>query len=340
MSESPHLPEDVRKPATLSMEPAVLNVHARLCNSNPVKEALLAILPDIQNAMGIRPKQQAPVRKKTKRSGNASEEEVPPEEPKAAGVAKAQAKVERELSTGGDDDVGAAEHESMLGSDISDDDLARFDDRLASSDGEDEEGSDMDVEAIEKRLAAEGVPRKPTTSIYDHAADLSLSDAESETSYASPEPQKAKAPALKNSAFLPSLSMGGYISGSGSDIEDIDEPPKKNRRGQRARQQIWEKKFGAKAKHLQGPKAKEGRNAGWDPKRGAIDSGERRGKGGWRGEQPRGGPTRSGMPAQESKPKHRDDSGPIHPSWEAAKKAKDKKMAAPAAFEGKKIRFD
>jgi hypothetical protein len=38
-------------------------------------------------------------------------------------------------------------------------------------------------------------------------------------------------------------------------------------------------------------------------------------------------------------PKKRDDTGPLHPSWEAAKRAKEKK-AVPVVFSGKKISFD
>jgi hypothetical protein len=153
----------------------------------------------------------------------------------------------------------------------------------------------------------------------------------------------------KASSFIPSLSLGGYISGSGSDPEsDIDvEPARKNRRGQRARQQIWEKKFGTGAKHL--GKVKEDRNQGWDAKRGATDGVKGRrseraqkertasGAGGSRGLAGK----RGGAAGNSAAPrrKHNDDEGPLHPSWEAAKKAKEKK-SVPVAFAGKKTTFD
>jgi len=140
--------------------------------------------------------------------------------------------------------------------------------------------------------------------------------------------------------------MGGYWSGSESEAEDFEDgPPKKNRRGQRARQAIAEKKFGKSAKHLQNQDkaGKNDRNAGWDAKRGATD---RTGPRGVRGA-PRGG--RFERPGQDRgvrndaaeppKKKHRDDQGSLHPSWEAAKKAKEAKKVT-AAFEGKKISFD
>jgi len=69
---------------------------------------------------------------------------------------------------------------------------------------------------------------------------------------AKPSPPKSTKPALAaksstttTSQFLPSLAVG-YIRGGSSDVdEDIDDEIKerKNRRGQRARQAIWEKKI-------------------------------------------------------------------------------------------------
>ncbi|KAK6854433.1 hypothetical protein PG995_009526 [Apiospora arundinis] len=103
----------------------------------------------------------------------------------------------------------------------------------------------------------------------DEGKESSGSDSEAVT----PPPKKkrvAKPVATRDgdSTFLPSL-MGGYISGSESDASDVDvAPARNNRRGQRARQAIWEKKFKQEAKHLNKPK--DSRDAGWDPKRGAV----------------------------------------------------------------------
>lgn len=184
-----------------------------------------------------------------------------------------------------------------------------------------------------------------------------------------------------DSTFLPTL-MGGYISGSES-ASDVDvAPARKNRRGQRARQAIWEKKFKEEAKHLK--KMQNARDAGWDMKRGAVESDgkpwkkgslldiKNKGKGGGNeeggdakeggapargGDRGRGGggggrggfgagrggrdnaPAAGAAAPPPRAPKKRDDSGPLHPSWEAKKKAKEKeKLSAP--FQGKKITFD
>ena len=205
-----------------------------------------------------------------------------------------------------------------------------------------------DVDDLEQRLLHETAPERPPRSIsqqYDVEADLSLSSSNSRSVSASPEPQKASI--TKNTSFLPSLTMGGYISGSGSDIDDVDLAPKKNRRGQRARQQIWEQKYGVKAKHLQKQGGSTSRDD-WDPKRGAVEGNAR--KRGTFGRERRSSPDHTvagahsagsgrSKPVKDVKKIRRDDQGSLHPSWQAAKKAKEKKEA-PVAFQGKKITFD
>jgi len=134
-----------------------------------------------------------------------------------------------------------------------------------------------------------------------------------------------------DSTFLPSL-MGGYISGSES-ASDVDVAPRKNRLGQKQRQAIWEKKFGAKAKHLQQPqkpqggKGKNKRDDGWDMRRGAVGEEDERQRKPWKKgiENPLAALRKGGRAGEEEakrKPTKKDDEGPLHPSWEARKKAK------------------
>ncbi|KAG5365333.1 Protein bud22 [Yarrowia sp. C11] len=143
----------------------------------------------------------------------------------------------------------------------------------------------------------------------------------------------------------PQMSMAtGYISGS--DDEDIDndkvvkgatKKERKNRRGQAARQRIWELKYGTQANHLKKQrqerydksqqlqkeweereaKRQERRNRMSQEEREAEDERQRRKKLGLKPE-----------------PKfHRDDSGPLHPSWQA------KKAQSNVSFAGKKMVF-
>ena len=118
-----------------------------------------------------------------------------------------------------------------------------------------------------------------------------------------------------------------------------------------ARRAIWEKKYGEKANHIKSCKAPVGKGKD-DGKRGTKDSSGRQGRGGLSGRGGRGGMetgrTRNydratGENAIAIEPKKRgmgkkDDVGVLHPSWQAAKKAKEaKKMAT---FQGKKVTFD
>ncbi|KAI7090248.1 hypothetical protein KC356_g1666 [Hortaea werneckii] len=345
VAASPDLPPKVLQQTPLSTDSALLNVHARLCNSNPVKEALPVVLADVQNALGIRTDDGKAMKKKRLRAKDYEHAESAGhrihDDKKPLHLDRISDSAPNESESAGDD--GAETRQARMDRDL-EDDFEHFDQRLASSGSEDSDESSQagdNIDDIERQLAAEGFGRskRAAKTSYDHTADLSLSEEDPEPS-PSPEPQKAPAP--KKTTFIPSLTMGGYVSGSGSDPEsDIDLAPKKNRRGQRARQALWEKKFGQKAKHLQ----KTSRNAGWDPKRGATDGTERK-----PGQRPgkvnharRQFDREHTVPGRRdgghSTKKHKDDQGPIHPSWEAAKKAKEKKEGG-AAFAGKKITFD
>ncbi|ESZ95594.1 hypothetical protein SBOR_3990 [Sclerotinia borealis F-4128] len=171
------------------------------------------------------------------------------------------------------------------------------------------------------------------------------------TSHLSPSPQpepKAKRPKkpspntapTKSSTFLPTL-MGGYWSGSdssASSLSDTDMKPviRKNRMGQKARQALAEKKFGKGAAHIAAGKMsmEEEREAKRAEKTGkkVRDFGSRAG-----GRREYGNANDVEVKPRE-KVKTRDDVGILHPSWEAAKKAKDEK--AKATFSGKKVVFD
>lgn len=149
-------------------------------------------------------------------------------------------------------------------------------------------------------------------------------------------------------AFLPSLSLGGYYSGSESDDEDTykhrgpaEPKPRKNRRGQRARQQLAELKYGKNAKHLAKQKEKNPRDAGWDPKRGAVAPGQDSRSRVRKGSEQKMSNGHASDQTMSSKPKsnRRDDQGSLHPSWEAAKKRKMQDQSLPT-FAGKKITFD
>jgi hypothetical protein len=238
-----------------------------------------------------------------------------------------------------DDDTGDIDSESEDESDSEGrpDDLSSF--GGFSSDEEDEAEAKT---STKPRQSVEEPDPMEITDDEDEAQPGEDLDESSEYSAISrspsPKRKSKKAKSSKDSGrptdstFLPSL-MGGYISGSES-ASDVDiEPPRKNRRGQRARQAIWEKKYKAEAKHLSKPQ-----KATWDPKRGAVEGKRTPWKAGVKN------PFAATAAAEEQRPPPKkretmeDKPGPLHPSWEAKKKAQEKQQTA--AFAGTKIRFD
>ncbi|KAL8371091.1 hypothetical protein RB595_001106 [Gaeumannomyces hyphopodioides] len=208
-------------------------------------------------------------------------------------------------------------------------------------------GSEVEAESDASSAAAAPPPRKKKEKASEPAPAAAK---------APKDKAPAPAPATKiarptNSTFLPSL-MGGYVSGSesASDV-DVAPPARRNRRGQKARQAIWEKKYGEGAKHLGKPDGK--RDAGWDARRGAVDPAAdgkpwKRGvrnplQGGGGGGGQREPQAQKPRSVEQKKPKNveqrkRDDDGPLHPSWLAKKRAKQAQEGV--KFEGKKVVFD
>ncbi|GAA5861131.1 hypothetical protein JCM3774_002200 [Rhodotorula dairenensis] len=183
------------------------------------------------------------------------------------------------LHGGGDDDDAHDDNErDERDGDDADEETSEDEGPIAgfSSGGEDSEMDDD--EAIQRELAALGGDDSASEDAWSGseddeaegvAADVPASKKRKNLSLSPPpalQSKKAKAAAaaaaakpITSSSFLPSLAAG-YISYSDSDGEEArwikDEERKdqkdkrKNRRGQRARQAIWEKKYGSAAAHV------------------------------------------------------------------------------------------
>ncbi|KAI0386297.1 Bud-site selection protein [Hypomontagnella monticulosa] len=288
-----------------------------------------------------------------------------------------------ELDSGSDDgDSNEEAFEGFSDSDAEERAWSRYEDFVVGSSDEDEldedDDSGEDELALDSRskilhrattaaddISISSVDSEEEESEGEEGQDLDGSDSESSTSAISRPSKKAKTAktgpvSAGNSAFLPTL-MGGYISGSESEASDIDvgPPERKNRRGQRARQAIWEKKYKEKAKHVQQQKMQaKGRDQGWDMRRGAVGADEDGGNKPWKKgirnpfdnkhihpqrQQRMQGPNQSEDRGFQERPKpkappKRDDTGPLHPSWAAAKKAKEESQKV--EFQGRKVVFD
>ncbi|GAV27901.1 hypothetical protein PMKS-001369 [Pichia membranifaciens] len=146
---------------------------------------------------------------------------------------------------------------------------------------------------------------------------------------------KKSRPGMKN-IQLPSLATGYYSGGESEDentkdslVEELTKP-RKNRRGQRARQKIWEKKYGSGAKHV----VKQQERAKSDRERLRLEFEARQEK---RDRKQQEREEREKVRAEKMK-KQQEKENKMHPSWEAKIKAQESMKKA--KFEGKKITFD
>ncbi|KJA16926.1 hypothetical protein HYPSUDRAFT_46837 [Hypholoma sublateritium FD-334 SS-4] len=220
-----------------------------------------------------------------------------------------------------------------------------------SGDEESDEDSDSGDEELQVK-PVKGKPQTPKTLTATKPAKLSSAKMES--------------------TFLPSLSVGFVRGADDSDFSDVEDAaadmPKKNRRGQRARQAIWEKKFGRNANH----KKKEAEalatapppsyknkssarpiNSGSNAVR--IEQGppgsrstqtygknisqhKQPGDSGWGGRS-KDVSTPASRPLQHAAAKSDKNEQKLHPSWEAKRKLKEKESAGIVPSQGTKIKF-
>jgi len=341
LSVCPALSQHVTSIGKVVQDSATANVIARLYNSNPVKEAMSAALSSLRLALGIQ----------NHSVDFRADEQITPRSLKQHGK-EALMSLNSTPDLKRDDECSVSEIErhnlnaeplvEKVGAIHEDDiDFDMYNNRVGFSSDEDSAGR-ADIQSSLR---------------YDPVINLSLSPSpsisESHITSSKVRNVKSRAPEPASTTFLPSLTMGGYWSGSESEPEDdlSDVAPRKNRRGQRARQQIWEKKYGGKAKHVRNPKSNgSSRDQGWDLRRGAQESG-------WSGPRRRGkpsnyvsksnghksGPASGGNATEVIRPDRRiekqaSSQKPLHPSWEAAKRAKEQKQTMP--FAGKKVVFD
>ncbi|KAI1436198.1 Bud-site selection protein [Xylaria sp. CBS 124048] len=414
VAESPKLPAEIKavpKPELSEEEKAALhNVTSALCNRKQVKDVIEEAIMGTCIALRVpmpekkgkgKGKGKDAEAKSTKAGKNeqagdvgdlndvADDESEDAEEPDFDGppLLKRKAELvdgEEELESDPDSDSENSPFEGLSDTDAEENMFSKYDDLVGGSSDDEDDDEDEGDEENDDEDRVDSRARSIRKLALD---DVSSSEA-SEDEDLAPAAKKAKVKAVKpvsfdtgNSAFLPTL-MGGYISGSesASDV-DVAPPVRKNRRGQRARQAIWEKKYGEKAKHHS--KEKDTRSVGWDMKRGAVDIDGNTGSRPWkqgikdpfeknhvhpqrqqkmqsdndrhskgndrrsRDSQDRGQSRQQdrsqneqadkATPAPKPPPK-RDDIGTLHPSWAAAKKAKEEVQKV--EFKGKKVVFD
>ncbi|KAH6865716.1 Bud-site selection protein [Alternaria rosae] len=354
-----------------SKDTSTLNVTARMFKVVQVKKAVDEVVEDLKRILGV-----------DKAKDNEKAEEKHKEE-KLTGKAqrtKGAEKDDVEMKDASDEEddpymAFSARIAAPSSGEEDDEGSVSGDERppsIADSESEHDPDDDLEAESDSQDEAEEVAQSGDTTDDEDEnndtvaisrsvapASDESSadSDADSDSDEAVIPTKKPKTKAAlekpTSSAFLPALSHAAYFSGSESEASDLDadNAPRKNRRGQRARQKIAEAKFGAKAKHLE----KQQQNVKFDPKRGAVagdDKRQRRGKPmGGRGVQQSGSNAEPLGKKDDKKDRKmglgvkRDDKGELHPSWQAAKLAKESKklkidLGGKGPAQGKKVVFD
>lgn len=324
---------------------ATVNVTARLYNSNPVKTAMTEILYRIRAMLGLdnsEPQSKTNIEKGSQLLGG--NETGIPRKPGTTLNGTTTLKLERRASNSPSPEWDGFPDDQQVAFDPDNEqevDFSMYEARLAGSSDSD---SEDDITPQPHSISLRNIRHAQTA---DTSTSRSSSVSDSSTS---PPPKERKpnvASTASNSTFIPSL-MGGYWSGSDS-AEDNDDTmerkERKNRMGQQARRLLWEKKFGNKANHLKGQE----RDEGWDSRKGAGGSNGRGGRGRGRGRDYDRGPGRNqglgdrihrseaNSDPVASRVKGKKEDGPLHPSWEAAKKAKELKKNV--AFQGKKVVF-
>ncbi|CEP60835.1 Bud22p LALA0_S02e00694g [Lachancea lanzarotensis] len=210
--------------------------------------------------------------------------------------------------------------------------------------GSDDENDDVAIPALDPTINYNEITDEEPSEDSEGDYDLASSDEESDDQPVSKrqktEKTKGKGAVSTKNAPLPELMTGYYSGGSDDEFSDaeaepeqIDNAPKrKNRRGQRARQKIWEKKFGKTANHVQKRIQEE-----------QSERNQRQAEYEQRVEK-RASKAREREEAQvrhngeqKLRPEQISKSTQVHPSWEAKKQAEEKQKAA--KFQGKKIVF-
>lgn len=369
IAASTDLPDEVRsgvaKPELEEEEKAALhNVTSGLYKRDPVRQAVTRAVTDVCDILGVPTPEKAKRLRKGKQEKEEERVEVKKVVKKAVKVEEEPVEVDYEEEFHGFESdvdepgpsIGDADSEAEA---VEEKAFSKYDHLLGSSSESESDSEDEDDGRFERFKGRERVNLDDISLSGSAPSSEAGSDSESEPEEPptrlslspSPPPAKKKKSAKTatrpgDSTFLPTL-MGGYISGSES-ASSIDVAPPKKRLGQKQRQAIWEKKFGAKAKHLQNqpPRRPGARDSGWDMRRGAVDGDDQDGKTPWKkgirnpltNKGFEGGERLPVRPERKQEERKKDDQGALHPSWEARKKAKESQKTA--SFAGSKITFD
>ncbi|KAL9604653.1 MAG: hypothetical protein Q9219_000373 [cf. Caloplaca sp. 3 TL-2023] len=349
VASAPTLPSWIRLKLDELYKPqdiAHANVQARLFNSQPVKKAMNESMGYIRSSLGLGDVQ-VNKRKRTRKAdylqqsvgnNNGDTREIHEDVPQLDIESSLEKPSMVNAPIDGTDQTSASEENV---------DYPDYHTRLG---GSSDESFDRVSESGEFRpKTSNGIPRTLSVSPSSTSSESGMPLTHKLLS------RKESNQSTKVTTFLPSLTAGGYWSGSEPASDDdgaLDQSQRKNRRGQRERRLIAEKKHGQNANHLKKQARGQDRDQGWHIRRGAEAQTTRgdRVKGrygknrGLQGPRPmtKGPASSSGANSDPIGPRRlmakvKPVDEPLHPSWQAAKTAKEQKKVT--VFQGKKAVF-
>lgn len=242
------------------------------------------------------------------------------------------------------DSEGELESASEVGSDEEIDAEEAFDkfaayDKLVA--GSDDEGEFQEDPNVNYNEVTDEEPSEESEPELDEKAQKKKLKELKKQEKAEKKKEKAEKKEQEKKHKLPALATG-YFSGGSDDEDEVDNDKivkeatttRKNRRGQRARQKIWEQKYGKKANHVQ----KENQRILNEREQKQREFEERQRK-----REMKARLAKEAEEANQSAPKLEKKPSTsftqkMHPSWEAKKAAEEKRKAI--KFTGKKITFD
>lgn len=244
-------------------------------------------------------------------------------------------------------DIAASSRESQDDdSDSLEDQFAEYDNLVQGSDSEDndEEPNQGRNDEINYNEVTDEESSDDVSEDENSPSTLDEEDDPADVKNENKKEKKEKKEKKKLQPYqLPELAVG-YVSGdSDDDIADFDDDDvvreattkRKNRRGQRARQKLWAKKFGKEAAHIK--KKIENAQQEREKKQKEFEERERRRQ----LKRQRENDNESSLKVSDSITSRGPESSARvdinHPSWEAKKKAEEK--IKNAKFQGKKIKF-
>lgn len=247
-------------------------------------------------------------------------------------------------------DIAASSKDSQDDdSDSSEDQFAEYDNLVQGSDSEDNDedrnhgrSDEINYNEVTDEEVSDDLSEDDSLNTLDEEDDSA--DVKKEKKKDKKEKKEKKEKKKVQPYQLPELAVG-YVSGdSDDDVADFDDDDdvvreattkRKNRRGQRARQKLWAKKFGKEAAHIK--KKIEHAQQEREKKQMEFEERERRRQ----LKRQRENDNESSMGASNSTTSREVESSTHvdinHPSWEAKKKAEEK--IKNAKFQGKKIKF-